>query len=128
LGRVLAGTPYDQWMTARDWNSWLDGGDWAAHFDPAAVEAVKMDPSQPDAKRVPQVPVPGTGEAARGLLVRELDFVFPFGLLVIALKLMLRVVLILSGRIEIDPEGTHAEEELANAEGRDDAAARGEAA
>jgi len=70
------------------------------------------------------VPVPGTGEAAPGLLVRELDFVFPFGLLVIAMKLLLRIVLILSGRIEVDPDAAHAEEELANAQGRDDAAVR----
>jgi TRAP-type C4-dicarboxylate transport system permease small subunit len=123
-GRVLVGTPYDQWMTASEWNSWLDGADWAAHFDPAAVAGVKMDPAQPDARRMPQVPVPGTGEAAPGLLVRELDFVFPFGLLVIAMKLLLRIVLILSGRIEVDPDAAHAEEELANAQGRDDAAVR----
>jgi hypothetical protein len=125
-GRVLGGTPYDRWMTAAEWNSWLDGADWTAHFDRAAVEAVKMDPSHPDARRLPQVPVPGTGEAAMGLLVRELDFVFPFGLLVIAIKFLLRVVLVLSGRI-VDPDGAHAEEELANAEERD-AAAAGEAA
>jgi TRAP-type mannitol/chloroaromatic compound transport system permease small subunit len=124
VGRVLGGTPYDQWMTAADWNSWLDGANWAAHFGETAVQAVRMDPSHPEARRMPQVPVPGTGEVAQGLLVRELDFVFPFGLLVIAGKFLLRILLILSGRIEVDPEAAHAEEELANAEERDAAAAR----
>jgi TRAP-type mannitol/chloroaromatic compound transport system permease small subunit len=124
LGPVLGGAPYDQWMTAAAWNSWLDHADWAAHFDPVAVEAVRMDPSHPDTRRMPQVPVPGTGEGARGLLVRELDFVFPFGLLVIAIKLLLRVVLILSGRVEVDPETAHGEDQLANAQERDAAAAR----
>ncbi|HEX3345076.1 MAG TPA: TRAP transporter small permease subunit, partial [Polyangiaceae bacterium] len=124
VGTVLAGTPYDKWMTAAEWNSWLDGADWTAHFDRVAVDAVHMDPSQPDAKRMPQVPVPGTGEEARGLLVRELDFVFPFGLVAIAIKFLLRILLILSGRIEVDPEAAHAEEELANAKGRDEEAAK----
>jgi TRAP-type C4-dicarboxylate transport system permease small subunit len=124
IGPVLGGTPYDKRMTAAEWNTWLDGADWTAHFDKVAVDAVKMDPAQPDAKRMPQVPVPGTGEEARGILVRELDFVFPFGLVVIAIKFLLRILLILSGRIEVDPEAAHAEEELANAAGRDEAAAK----
>jgi TRAP-type C4-dicarboxylate transport system permease small subunit len=124
VGTVLGGTPYDKWMTATEWNAWLDDADWTAHFDRTAVDAVRMDPSQPEAKRMPQVPVPGTGEEARGLLVRELDFVFPFGLIVIAIKFLLRILLILSGRIEVDPEAAHAEEELANARERDEEAAK----
>jgi hypothetical protein len=124
VGTVLGGTPYDKWMTAREWNAWLDGADWTAHFDKTAVDAVRMDPSQPEATRMPQVPVPGTGESAPGLLVRELDFVFPFGLLIIAFKFLLRILLILSGRIEVDPEAAHAEEELANSQERDAAAAK----
>jgi hypothetical protein len=111
-------------MTAREWNAWLDGADWTAHFDKTAVDAVRMDPSQPEATRMPQVPVPGTGESAPGLLVRELDFVFPFGLLIIAFKFLLRILLILSGRIEVDPQAAHAEEELANSQERDAAAAK----
>jgi TRAP-type C4-dicarboxylate transport system permease small subunit len=113
VGRVLAGTPYDKWLTASEWNAWLDGADWTAHFEKSAVVAVHMDPAQPSAVRMPQVPVPGTGEEARGLLVRELDFVFPFGLAAIALKLLLRIVLIVTGRVDIDPEAAHKEEELA---------------
>jgi hypothetical protein len=82
-----------------------------------------MDTSQPGAVRMPQVPVPGTGEEARGLLVRELDFVFPFGLAVIALKFLLRILLILMGRIDVDPEAAHKEEDLSHAEERDHEAA-----
>ncbi|HEY1693207.1 MAG TPA: TRAP transporter small permease subunit [Polyangiaceae bacterium] len=122
VGKVLGGTPYDKWMTASEWNAWLDGSDWTSHFEKRAVDAIRMDPSQPDATRMPQVPVPGTGEEARGLLIRELDFVFPFGLLVIALKFLLRILLILQGKIDVDPEAAHKEEELANAEDRDEAA------
>ncbi len=120
---VLAGKPYDKWLTAAEWNSWLDGSDWKAHFSAPAVDALHMDPSAPTATRMPQVAVPGTGEQARGLLVRDLDFVFPFGLLVIALKFLLRIVLVLTGRVKIDLDSAHADEELANAQERDEEAA-----
>jgi hypothetical protein len=116
---VLAGKPYDRWLTAAEWNSWLDGADWKAHFSPTAVDALHMDPAAPTATRMPQVAVPGTGEQARGLLVRELDMVFPFGLLVIALKFALRIALILTGGVKIDLDSAHADEELPKAQERD---------
>jgi TRAP-type C4-dicarboxylate transport system permease small subunit len=125
LPKVLVGTPYDKWLTAPEWNTWLDGADWKAHFDASAVDALHMDPSQSSATRMPQVAVPGTGEEARGLLVRELDFVFPFGLGIIALKFLLRVVLILQGRINVDPDSAHDDPELSRAEERDAEAAQG---
>jgi hypothetical protein len=103
LPKVLAGRAYDRWMTAAEWNEWLDRADWAAHFGPAA-DALKMDPSAPASVRMPQVTVPGTGEEARGLLIRELNFVFPFGLLVIALKFLVRALLALAGKSAVDGE------------------------
>jgi TRAP-type C4-dicarboxylate transport system permease small subunit len=116
---VLSGRRYDKWLTASRWNAWLDSANWKAHFEPAAVDALHMDPSQPDATRMPQVAVPGTGEQARGLLVRELDFVFPFGLIAIALKFLLRIVLILTGQVKVDLDSAHGDDELANAQERD---------
>jgi Tripartite ATP-independent periplasmic transporters, DctQ component len=104
LPEVLAGVAYDKWMTAAEWNAWLDGASWRAHFDAAAVDALRVDASVPGATRMPQVSVPGTGEEARGLLVRELNFVFPFGLAVIAVKLLLRALLVLAGRAGPDAE------------------------
>ncbi len=123
--KVLGGTPYDKWLTAPEWNTWLDGADWKAHFDANAVDALHMDASQPSVTRMPQVAVPGTGEEARGLLVRELDFVFPFGLAIIAMKFLIRIVLILQGRIDVDPDSAHDDPELSRAEERDAAAAKG---
>ncbi|HXN34167.1 MAG TPA: hypothetical protein VN894_20035, partial [Polyangiaceae bacterium] len=105
LPRVLAGRPYDRWMTAAEWNEWLGGADWTAHFDRSAVDALRMDMSSPGARRMPQVTVPGTGEEARGVLIRELNFVFPLGLAVIAVKLVLRALLLRNtGRAEPDVE------------------------
>jgi TRAP-type C4-dicarboxylate transport system permease small subunit len=113
LPRVIAGEAYDKWLTAAEWNAWLDTADWSSHFPKPAVQAIRMDPSAPAATRMPQVPVPGTGEEQRGLLVRELDFVFPFGLAAIALKFLVRALLCLAGRVRVDPEAVHQEEDLA---------------
>ena len=117
--RVLVGISYDKWMTAADWNAWLDGADWTAHYDADAVKAMHADMSSPQATRIPQVVVPGTGEEARGLLIRELNFVFPFGLAAIALKYLLRIALALGGRVNLDPEAELEDEELSH--GRDHA-------
>jgi TRAP-type C4-dicarboxylate transport system permease small subunit len=124
LPRVIGGTPYDKWMTAGDWNAWLDGAAWTDHYEKPAVDALHMDASAPGALRMPQVAVPGTGEEARGLLIRELNFVFPVGLGVIALKFLLRILLLIAGRASVDPEAAHQEEDLAHAQERDDEAAR----
>ncbi|HEY8039119.1 MAG TPA: TRAP transporter small permease subunit [Polyangiaceae bacterium] len=125
LPKVITGTPYDKWMTAGQWNEWLAGADWTEHYGKTAVDALRMDPSMPAATRMPQVAVPGTGEEVRGLLIRELNFVFPFGLAAIALKFLLRLLLIIAGRVSVDPEAAHAEEDLAHAKERDDEAAKG---
>jgi hypothetical protein len=123
LPHVIAGTSYETWMTAATWNEWLDGADWASHFDKTAVDAQKMDASAPGASHIPAVEVPGSGGAARGLLVRELDLIFPFGLLMIALKFLLRIAILLSGNIRLDPTAEVEEDALLRAEKRDEAAA-----
>src|SRR5258708_34815244 len=112
-------------MTAPDWNEWFDSEDWTAHLDKNAVDALHMDPSDPNATRMPQVTEPGTGEDPRGLLIRELNFVFPFGLAAIALKFLLRILLVISGHIEVDPDAELDDPELVHAHERDDAAAKG---
>ena len=71
------------------------------------------------------VVVPGTGEEARGLLIRDLDFIFPFGFFIIALKFLLRIVLLASGTIRHDPQSELDDEELVHAHKRDDDAAKG---
>jgi hypothetical protein len=125
LPRVITGTPYDKWMTAAEWNTWLDGADWTAHFEKSAIDALHMDPAAPAATRMPQITVPGTGEEARGLLIRELNFVFPFGLAIIALKFLLRIVLVVSGHVRVDPEAELDDEALTKSHERDDEAAAG---
>jgi C4-dicarboxylate transporter DctM subunit len=108
LPHVLAGDPYDRWMTANQWNAWLDGAHWTAHFDRVAVDALHMDPSAPNATRAPQVSCPGTGDEPGGLLIRDLNLVFPFGLAILAVKFLLRVLLALAGQIDPGNEGAQS--------------------
>jgi Tripartite ATP-independent periplasmic transporters, DctQ component len=124
LPRVVAGTPYETWMGAKEWNAWIDDADWTGHFDKAAVDAQKIDASDPSATHVPAVEVPGRGGEARGLLVRELDLIFPFGLLIIGLKFLLRIAILLSGNIHLDAVADLDEDALLRAEKRDEAAAQ----
>jgi tripartite ATP-independent transporter DctM subunit len=105
LPHVLSGEAYDGWMTAAEWNAWLDGADWTAHFDRTAVDGLRMDPSSPGATRTPQVSCPGTGDETQGLLIRDLNLVFPFGLGVLAIKFLLRILLVLAGHVDaVAPE------------------------
>jgi TRAP-type C4-dicarboxylate transport system permease small subunit len=112
LPRVIGGTKYDGWMKAADWNAWLKDGDWAAHFKQDDVNNLLMPADQPDATRSPSVNVPGGMEQARGLVIRDLNFVFPFGLLMIALRFLLRALLAISGHVRVDPDAAHGEDEV----------------
>jgi len=110
--RVLVGTKYDGWMKASEWNAWLRDGNWGAHFKEDDVANLLLPEDQPDARRSPAVNVPGGMEQARGLVIRDLNFVFPFGLLMIALRFILRSLLALSGYVRVDPDAAHEEEEV----------------
>jgi TRAP-type C4-dicarboxylate transport system permease small subunit len=110
--RVLSGTKYDGWMKASEWNAWLKDGNWGAHFKQAEVNNLLLPADQPDALRSPAVNVPGGMEQAVGLVIRDLNFVFPFGLLMIALRFLLRALLAISGHVRVDPDAAHEEEEV----------------
>jgi hypothetical protein len=51
-------------------------------------------------------------EQARGVLIRDLNFVFPFGLLMIALRFILRSLLAVSGHVRVDPDAAHEEDDV----------------
>jgi TRAP-type C4-dicarboxylate transport system permease small subunit len=110
--RVLVGTKYDGWMKASEWNAWLKDGNWGAHFKQDEVNNLLLPADHPDALRSPAVNVPGGMEQAVGLLIRDLNFVFPFGLLMIALRFLLRALLAVSGHVRVDPDAAHEEEEV----------------
>ncbi len=110
--RVIFGTKYNGYMTGADWNEWVRGADWAAHFDqPEEVQGLLVAPDHLAEMHAPAVSIPG-GEEVRGLLIKDADFVFPFGMLMIALRFLLRSLLVISGHARVDPDAAHEEEEV----------------
>jgi hypothetical protein len=112
IGVVLGGHKYSEYLKAPEWNAWMKAGSWTDHYPADDVAGQMMDESQPNATRLPMLNVPGTGENTNGLLVRDLDFVFPFGLLMIALRFLLRCVLAALGLVKVDPDAAHGEADI----------------
>src|SRR5262249_6344728 len=110
---VIEGDRYDQYMHAAEWNAWMKDADWKAHYKAEDLQAQLMPEDMPDATKMPAVNVPGATEDARGILTKDIDFVFVFGLVVIALKFVLRGLLVLAGKATVDPDAAHADEEVA---------------
>jgi hypothetical protein len=111
--RVVMGTPYDQYMPASEWNAWLAGADWKGRYPAEDVQALVLPIDTPERMKMPAVSVPGGGEDARGLLAKDLDFVFVFAFLMIALRFVLRALLAISGHVKVDPDAVHGEAEVA---------------
>src|SRR6185437_962121 len=105
LPHVIKGEKYDQWMTAAAWNEWVDGAGFEDHYEPAKVKNLRIR----EGNHPPFVVSPD-GETTRGALVYTLGLVFPFGLLAIGLRFLLRALLTLSGHFEADPDEAHKEE------------------
>jgi hypothetical protein len=96
---VFGGEPYAEWLTAEEWNQWvIDAGFRERYGD--EVETLMIPAGQ---NRAPMIIIPGKGEP-RGVLVHAANLVFPFGLLVIALRFLLRSLLALSRHVSVDPE------------------------
>ncbi len=107
LPKVLGGTRYDQWMTGRAWNEWVDGAGYEARFTPDEIKTIKV----PDdtANHLPLVLSP-KGETMPSVLAHTLGLVFPFGLFAIALRFLIRALLTLSGHVSADPDEAHKED------------------
>jgi TRAP-type C4-dicarboxylate transport system permease small subunit len=117
LPHVIRGERYDQYLHAPEWNAWMNDADWTTHFPADDVKPLMMAEDSKDA-RLPAVIEPG-GEA-RDLLVKEANFIFPFGLLMIALRFLLRALLVVSGQVVVDPDAAHAEEDVEERHAHDD--------
>lgn len=111
IPHVITGDPYDRYLSTADWNAWVQQGGWERRFPKESVAAILAPTDDPAATKMPAVVAPDTGEG-RDLLIRDLDFILPFGLLVIGLKLVLRVLRVLSGHVRVDPDAAHDEEDF----------------
>jgi hypothetical protein len=114
--KVLGGTPYGKTMTPKEWNAWVREGGWDKRFPADDVKALELPEDGSIEWRTPAVTsIPGGTEKIHMLMVPVLNLVFPFGLLVIALRFVLRTLLALSGWVKVDPNAAHGDEELAHA-------------
>lgn len=101
LPHVLKGERYGDWLKGAEWNRWLDESGFAERYGKQPIEDLKM--SDLEAARTPIVIVPERGEP-RGELIKAANLVFPFGLLIIAIRFLLLSLLALSGHTVVDPE------------------------
>lgn len=107
LPHVISGDRYDQWMSAKAWNEWVKGAGFDEKYSKEETESILAPEDGPP--HSPLVIAPD-GEATRGILVHDLSLVFPFGMLAVALRFLLRALLAISKQIEIDPDAAHKEE------------------
>lgn len=107
LPHILAGETYDRWMTPAQWNQWVKEGGFEGDYKPEEISSILV--PEDSSSHTPLVVAPN-GEITRGLLVHTLNFVFPFGLIAIALRFLLRAILTISGHIDVDPDAAHKEE------------------
>ncbi|MBX3218629.1 MAG: TRAP transporter small permease [Labilithrix sp.] len=126
--KVITGTPYNQWLTPREWNEWLRAGGWERRFAAEDVAGFVLPEDGSVEFRNPSVTaIPGGTEAIPKLLVPLMNLVFSFGLLVIGLRFILRSLLAISGWVKVDPAAAHGDEELAHAHDHSPEADRAEA-
>lgn len=105
LPHVLTGDRYDKWMGPDEWNAWVADAGLESRYPAEQVAALKVPADGPP--HTPVVVAPD-GENARGILVHLLNLVFPFGMFVIGFRFLLRLLMTLSGHIDIDPNAQHA--------------------
>lgn len=97
---LFKGEAYAEWLKGKEWNAWLDDSGLVERYGREAVEVLKI----PDEdSRAPLIVVPGRGEP-RGELINAANLVFPIGLLIIAIRFVLRVLLVVSGHVSVDPD------------------------
>lgn len=106
--RVLGGRKYTEALSGAEWNEKIKEGGYEAWYTPEQVKTLYV----PEATKwvAPLVIMPG--KTQRGLLVDDLNLLFPFGFLMIAFKFLLRAALALSGHVVVDPDAAHREEEV----------------
>jgi hypothetical protein len=111
LPKVVSGQKWDGYLSSAEWNDWLRGSadDWAQHLGKEKADGLYR-PADATGYVLPRVP------AKEGLLIKDLSFVFPFGLFMIGLRFFLRILLLLSGHVSADTDAAHSEGDLQTGE------------
>ncbi len=114
--KVVGGTKYNEWLRAKEWNEWMSDLSWKEHYPAAAVDALRMDETLTEATHQPVISIPGSAENVPGLLIKDLNFIFPFGLFMIGMRFLLRCLLAISGHVRVDPDAVHGEDDVEEAQ------------
>lgn len=105
--RVFLGKKYTESLSGAEWNAHVREGGYEAWFTPEQVKALAV---ADESKAVsPLVIVPGKNQ--RGLLIEALNLLFPFGFLMMGFKFLLRVLLVFSGHVVVDPDAMHRDDD-----------------
>lgn len=89
-------------MNGRQWNEFVERSGYRDHFTKEEVDAILAPPSGLDGSRIPMVIVPDG--SPRGLLVFTMNLTFPIGLVLVGIRFLLRMLLVLGGKEELDPD------------------------
>jgi hypothetical protein len=100
LPHMLKGEPYQDWLTGKEWNAWLDDAGFVERYGKEKIDPLRIGDED---KRSPMIVIPDKGEP-RGALTHAANLVFPIGLFVIAIRFLLLTLLALSGHKKIEAE------------------------
>jgi TRAP-type C4-dicarboxylate transport system permease small subunit len=115
---LFRGEVYSDWLGGKEWNDWVDNAGFVERYGKEATDTLHI---PEDETRAPLVVIPGRGEP-RGELINAAHLVFPIGLFVIAMRFIIRGLLVLSGHASVESdesedfgEQAHIDEEEASA-------------
>ena len=97
---LFRGESYADWFKGKEWNQWLDESGLPERYGKEPTDGLKI---PDDETRAPLIVIPGRGEP-RGELINAANLVFPIGLLIIAIRFIVRAILALSGHVSVDPD------------------------
>ncbi|MFO0742597.1 MAG: TRAP transporter small permease subunit [Labilithrix sp.] len=114
--KVISGTPYNKYLTPKEWNEWLRDGGWSPRFKPEEVKLLELPEDGSIDFRNPSVTaIPGSVDQVAKMLVPMFDLIFAFGLFVVGIRFLVRSLLAISGHIKVDPNAAHGDDDLAHA-------------
>ncbi|MDC0743747.1 TRAP transporter small permease [Polyangium mundeleinium] len=96
-------------MNGRAWNTWIDESGFSEKFTAEEVELMRAPKGSEEAPRVPVVVLPS--ENVRGLLLTDMNLMWTFGLFVIGLRVLLRVVLVIAGHASVEQDADEPDED-----------------
>ncbi|NUP05519.1 MAG: hypothetical protein HOW73_05615 [Polyangiaceae bacterium] len=104
---VLGGGKWDdaERLSGRQWNEFLETSGYRDYFTPEQVQSLKSPDEYLDESRLPLAV--GPEGPPRNLLVRTMNLTFAAGFFFMALRFLLRLILVLSGHQSIEPESDY---------------------